>query len=404
MTDSIRLGTVRGIRIGMHWSVALVAWLLAWGLATRVLPGAAPGASSLEYWLGGIAAALLFFGSLLAHELAHAVFARRAGVRVEGITLWLLGGVAKLDGEAPTPDHELRIAASGPIASAGLGVLFGAAALGLGATGASRLAAEAAAYLSFVNFLLAAFNLLPGAPLDGGRIVRAVAWRTGRDRLRASLLAARMGRLIGVGLVVFGALELVVGADPAGIWTMVVGLFLSGAASAEAAGELTRDALAGVRVREVMTPDPTRVPSGITVDVLAAAVLVPDRRTAALVVEAGGTVIGVAGMAEVATLRGGARRDARVRDIAVPLDRLPVVGPDELLVEAVGSWRVAEGSGPGGGGRRGPARYLLVVEDGEVVGLVSQADLDRTIEARVLLAEGRNRSGGTLRDAEGPPA
>jgi hypothetical protein len=224
----------------------------------------------------------------------------------------------------------------------------------------------------------------------------------GRDRLRASLLAARLGRVIGFGLVMFGALELVVGADPGGIWTIVVGLFLSGAASAEAAGEVTREALAGVRVREVMTTDPTRVPAGITVDVLAAAVLAPERRTAALVVEAGGTVVGVAGTAEVATLRGHARRDARVRDIAVPLDRLPVVGPDELLVEAIGGWRVAEGSKTATG--RGPARYLLVVEDGEVVGLVSQADLDRTIEARVLLAEGRSSSGGKLRDAGGPPA
>lgn len=372
MNDSIRLGTLRGIRVGVHWSVVFVAWLLAWSLATRLLPSEAPGATSAAYWAAGISVGLLFFGSLLAHEMAHAFFARRAGIGVEGITLWLLGGVAKLDGDAPTPGHEFRIAASGPITSGLLGAAFGVVALVAGPLGLPVLAGEAAGWLARVNIVLAVFNLLPGAPLDGGRIVRSVAWRLGRDRLRASLVATRLGRTLGFGLIAFGVLELVVGADLGGLWTIVIGLFMTGAAAAERTQEVTRGALAGLRVRDVMTPDPVRVPAGITVDVFAGSVLAAQGQTAALVVEAGGRPFGVAGLGEVARLRGPARKDARVRDIAVPHLTVPVVGPDEVVLDTL--------ERPG---RPAPGGYLLVLEEGAVVGLISPGDLARTIDARI---------------------
>jgi Zn-dependent protease len=390
MNDSLRLGTLRGIRIGVHWSVLFVAWLLAWGLATRLLPAAAPGAATIAYWAAGIGVAVLFFGSLLAHELAHAILAQRAGVRVEGITLWLLGGVAKLDGDAPTPAHELRIAASGPLTSAALGLGFGAIAVGGGAAGAPALLAEAAAWLARVNLVIAVFNLLPGAPLDGGRIVRAIAWRFGRDRLRATLLASRLGRILGFGLIGFGVLELVIGADLGGIWTIVIGLFMTTAAAAERDQEVVRDALEGVHVREVMAPDPITVPAGITVDTFVSGVLVAQRQSAALVVEAGGMPFGIAGLSEVARLRGGARREARVRDIAVAHQTVPVVSPDEEVLPALERTRVGA---PGG------SPYLLVIEGGRVVGLVSQVELARSLEARALA-----RGAGSGRPGEAPVA
>jgi Zn-dependent protease len=319
----------------------------------------------------------MFFVSLLAHELSHAFFAVRAGVRVEGITLWLLGGVAKLDGDAPTPGHDLRIAASGPIVSGLLGIGFGGVALAVSAAGLAPLIAESATWLARVNLLLAVFNLLPGAPLDGGRIVRAVAWRLGRDRLRAALLATRIGRLLGFGLVAFGMLELIVGADFGGIWTIVIGLFLTGASAAERGAELARDALGGLTVRDVMVSEPVRVPAGITVDLLTDSVLAGSGQTAALVVEAGGEVLGIAGLAEASGLPGGRRREARVRDITLPLASLPVAGPDEPVLEA---FERAAASGPAGRGPRGG--YLLVVHDGAFVGIVSAGDLARTIAAR----------------------
>ena len=421
MNDSIRLGKVYGIPIGVHWSVLFVAWLLAWSLASRLFPAVAPGLPGLAYWAAGAGVALVFFGSLLAHELAHALFARRAGVRVAGITLWLLGGVAKLDGEAPTPGHELRIAASGPIVSAVLGVLFGAVAFalpmatgvssGASATGSDAvlvLAAEAAAWLARVNLVLAVFNLLPGTPLDGGRIVRAVAWRFGRDRLRASLLAARMGRIVGFGLIGFGVLELVIGADLGGLWTIVIGLFMSGAAAAERNFEVARSALEGLRVRDVMVAAPHRAPAGITVDLFADSVLVADRQSAALVVESDGSIVGVAGVPEVAALSPSRRREARVRDISVPLAAIRVVRPDEPLLaalegmltgtaESAGTAGGAAGSGAAGvaGVPGAGAPYLLVVEGADLVGIVTPVELARTVSLRGV-SSSRGQSGAPV--------
>jgi Zn-dependent protease len=386
LNDSFRLGRLRGISIGVHWSVLFIAGLLAWGLATRILPTAAAGQPVGAYWAAGILVAGMFFVSLLAHELAHAFFAVRAGVRVEGITLWLLGGVARLDGDASTPGHDLRIAASGPIVSGLLGIGFGGIATWLSATGVAPLVAEAALWLARVNLLLAVFNLLPGAPLDGGRIVRSVAWRLGRDRLRAALVATRIGRALGFGLVAFGMLELVLGADPGGIWTIVIGLFMTGAAAAERNAELARDALGGLRVRDVMTREPVRVPAGITVDLFADSILAGGGQNAALAVEANGEVLGVAGLAEASALRGGRRREARVRDITVPLASVPVAQPDEAVLEA---FERTATSGPAARGPRGA--YLLVVDDGAIVGIVSGGDVARTIAAHGAAAS-RGRS------------
>lgn len=395
LNDSFRLGRLRGISIGVHWSVVFIAGLLAWGLATRILPSAAAGQPVAAYWAAGILVAGMFFVSLLAHELAHAFFAVRAGVRVEGITLWLLGGVAKLDGDAPTPGHDLRIAASGPIVSGLLGVGFGGLAIWLAAAGLAPLVAEAATWLARVNLLLAVFNLLPGAPLDGGRIVRAVAWRLGRDRLRAALVATRIGRLLGFGIVAFGMLELIVGADLGGIWTIVIGLFLTGAAAAERDSELARDALGGLLVRDVMAPEPVRVPAGITVDLFADSILAGSGQTVALAVEAGGEVLGVAGLAEASGLRGARRREARVRDITVPLASVPVAGPDEPVLEA---FERAAASGPVGRGPRGA--YLLVMHEGAIIGIVSAGDLARTIAAHGAAA---SRGQAAKPAPEGPP-
>jgi CBS domain-containing protein len=257
------------------------------------------------------------------------------------------------------------------------------------------LVAEAATWLARVNLLLAVFNLLPGAPLDGGRIVRAVAWRLGRDRLRAALVATRIGRLLGFGIVAFGMLELIVGADLGGIWTIVIGLFLTGAAAAERDSELARDALGGLLVRDVMAPEPVRVPAGITVDLFADSILAGSGQTVALAVEAGGEVLGVAGLAEASGLRGARRREARVRDITVPLASVPVAGPDEPVLEA---FERAAASGPIARGPR--SAYLLVMHEGAIIGMVSAGDLARTIAAHGAAASRRQAANPV---PEGPP-
>lgn len=370
MKDSVHLGSPFGIRLGIHWSVLFIAWLLAAMLATGILPASDPGLPVVLYWAIGLVVAAVFFASLLAHELAHAVLARRAGIRVEGITLWMLGGMAKLDGAAATPSQDLWIAAIGPLVSGLLGLGFGALTLGMLAFDAPVLAIEATGWLAGVNVMLALFNLLPGAPLDGGRIVRALAWRLGRDRLAASLLATRIGRLLGFGLFAFGAVDLILWADLGGLWTMAIGMFLSAAATAEGEQEVAHSTLDGARVADAMRADLRRVPGGLTVDVLLDSVLIPEGLDSALVIEPDGAPGGVVTLARARSLRSAARRETRVRDVAQPLWSLPLATPDEPLLPALERARTLGGQ-------------LLVMDRGVIAGVVERADVIRLMRSRM---------------------
>ncbi|MEU9613777.1 MULTISPECIES: site-2 protease family protein [Streptomyces] len=191
----------------------VIVGIITLGLAQGRLPRTHQGYNPVLYWAAGLAAAVIFFASLLAHELAHAVLARRNGVPVDGIALWLLGGMARLKAEASSPAAELRIAGVGPLVSL---LLSGVLALGtwlLHLASAPELAIEVTAWLAGINFLLVAFNVLPAAPLDGGRLLRAFLWwRTG-DRLRATVIATHAGRVLGWLLIVVGLLVLSEGSD-----------------------------------------------------------------------------------------------------------------------------------------------------------------------------------------------
>src|SRR5215216_3170021 len=177
MNGSIRIGRIFGIPIGVHWSLLGIGVLLTFSLATGNLPYAHPGHDDWVYWVVAAATTAVFFGAVLAHEVGHAVAAGRYGVGVEGIDLWLLGGMARLSDEAPSPKAEWRIAAAGPVVSVVFTGVFALAAVALNGTGAPRLATDAFVWLAVVNGILAVFNLLPAAPLDGGRILAAVIWR-----------------------------------------------------------------------------------------------------------------------------------------------------------------------------------------------------------------------------------
>ena len=262
MFGSIRLGTILGIPVGVNWTVLLIAWLIAFSLAAQLLPAQVPGLADAAYWVAGAAAAALFFGSLLAHELSHAVVARREGLKVSGITLWLLGGVATMKGEARTPGAEARIAGVGPLTSFLLAVAFGAAAIGLSLAPASdpvALAIAASGWLSLVNLVLAVFNLLPGAPLDGGRIARAIIWRWRRDKMQATRWSTGLGQVFGYGLAGIGVLR-IAGGDLGGAWFLLLGFFLSSAAGAERRSSELLETLRGVSVGDIMTRDPLACP------------------------------------------------------------------------------------------------------------------------------------------------
>ena len=232
MNATFTLGRVAGIEIGVNWSWLVVFGLITWSLATAIFPEANPGLGDGTYLAMAVVAALLFFASILLHELGHAVRAQREGMEITGITLWLFGGVAKFRGMFPSAGAEFRIAIAGPLVSLVLGLVFVGAAVVI--TGAEVVDAVAA-WLGYINLSLLVFNLLPALPLDGGRVLRAALWSARKDFRWATRVAASIGRGFGF-LFIAGGLALAFWTDTmSGLWFAFLGWFLLSAASVEAA-------------------------------------------------------------------------------------------------------------------------------------------------------------------------
>jgi Zn-dependent protease len=265
MNDSVHLGRVSGIRLGANWSLFPILLLVAWTLAVTLLPSAAPGYTTAGYWVFGLLTAAAFYACLLAHELAHALVARRHGVQVKGIILWLFGGVAQFEGDTPNARAELQVAAAGPAASLALAGTMAAASWLLGEVGTSSLLVASLAWLAGINALLAVFNLLPAFPLDGGRILRAMLWRRWDDRLRATAVAARVGTVGGYLLIALGVLEFLTGAGGiGGIWLALIGWFITVAARQQHEQVRRHSSFGTLRVRDAMTTEPVVVPGEST--------------------------------------------------------------------------------------------------------------------------------------------
>lgn len=242
VTSTLRLGRVAGIDIGAHWSWLLVVGLIVWSLADGVFPATNPGLSDGTYLVMAVAAAVLFFASIVLHELGHALQARRDGIPIDGITLWVFGGVAQLRGEPPSAGAELRMAAAGPAVSVALGAICLLVALAL----PLPAAVDAVAFwVGQMNLYLAVFNLLPAFPLDGGRVLRALLWARRHDYVSATRTAARWGTGFGQLLIALGLLLVIFVGDFGGLWLSFLGWFVVAAAEAERQAALVRDAVAG---------------------------------------------------------------------------------------------------------------------------------------------------------------
>ena len=249
----------------MNWSLFAIFGLIAWSLADGRFPYEFPGYTDGYYWAGGLLTATIFFACLLGHEMGHALVARARGVEVEGITLWLFGGVAKLKGDPKTASEEFQIAVAGPLVSLALAGAFAGASVGLEASGSSELLVGICAWLWRINAILALFNMLPAFPLDGGRVFRALLWRW-KGKTKATKWAARTGRAFGCLMISAGILEFAVRQSVDGIWIVFLGYFLLSAATAEERVIVTREALQGVTVAEAMSVAPEVVPGWTLVD------------------------------------------------------------------------------------------------------------------------------------------
>ena len=263
--ESFSLFRVLGFEVRANVSWLFLALLITWSLAEGFFPFTYPGLAVATYWLMGLAGMLGLFCSLLFHELSHSVVARAYGLPVGGITLFLFGGVAELQAEPKTPRMEFHIAIAGPVASVVLGVAFSLLALLMEGAGVPGHIAGVARYLGLINFLLAVFNMVPGFPLDGGRVLRATLWHWKGDIRWATRWASRVGQGFGLLLVGLGIATVVLGNIIAGIWWFLIGLFVQAAATAGYQQLLTQQAMRGRTVRRFMTADPLTVPADTTV-------------------------------------------------------------------------------------------------------------------------------------------
>jgi Zn-dependent protease len=366
MNSSFSLGRIAGVQIGINWSWLVVFALIVWTMSENVFPAENPGLGDGTYFAMAVVAAILFFASILLHELGHAIQARRDGMEIDGITLWLFGGVARFKGMFPSAAAELRIALAGPAVSLMLGGLF----VGLAALVPIAQSVDAvAAWVGRINLILLIFNLIPALPLDGGRVLRALVWLRSGDFGKATRIAAAGGRGFGYLLIGVGIALAVAWSDVSGLWLAFIGWFLLGAANAELRMAQATGALAGVVVRDLMVREPPVAQVGTTIGRFVDGARWPERDAAYPVVDDHGTPVGLLPMGSVADVPREEWDAQSVGDVMVSLADVPVVSEQTSASDAL----VAIGPSE--------ARAAFVVEGGYIVGLISAADLVRALQA-----------------------
>ena len=356
-----RLGSIFGFEIRIDFSWFIIFFLILWSFSTRVFPAQIPGQPAELYFVMGTIAALLFFASLLAHELAHSFVARSKGIPVEGITLFIFGGMARMRLEAEDPRDEFQIAVVGPLSSLAIAGLF-AVVWWLGRlAGWSPAIAVAAGYLAFLNALLAVFNLMPGFPLDGGRLFRALVWQATGDVAKATRWATAGGRWFGYLLMAFGALQLFAGAVLGGMWLIFIGWFLQNAAGMSLRQFVVRNLLEGVGAREIMTANPDAVPADLPLQELVDTHFLRKRHQAFPVVEEGRPV----GLVTLQHVKRLARQEWPAKHVSDVMKRAEgiVVSPWESVSRVI---EIMQEAGE---------RRVLVARDGRLIGLISASDV-----------------------------
>ena len=362
----LRLGRVAGVDIGINWSWLIVVALITWSLAAEVFPTSNEGLGTATYIAMALVATILYFGSLLLHELAHAVQARREGMQVSGITLWVFGGVARFSGSFPSAGAEFRVAFAGPLMTLLLGAAFVA--------GARLLRLPAAvdavvAWLGLMNLFLFAFNMLPAVPLDGGRVLHSALWKLRGSLSWATQVAGRLGQLFGVLMIVGGVLLTVYEDFASGLWLVLIGWFVAAAAAAETEMSTARQALSGLYVSDAMVHHPATLRSEQTLEDVVDHV-VTEAPHAAYPVTENGHPVGLLSIASVASLPAESLAELHVRDRMVPVDKALTLGSDDDLPDAVAALLQTD------------MRRALVVHGPELIGLLSITDVRRLLERR----------------------
>jgi Zn-dependent protease/CBS domain-containing protein len=371
MKSNIKLGTVFGVELGLHYSWIVIAGLIAFSLAAH-FHQVNQNWSDGVVWASAIVTAILFFAAIIVHELSHAMVAKMRGLPVHHITLFMLGGVAQIEKEPADASTEFWMAIVGPLTSLAIGFSLLGIASGLGWTRglvAPTPGLSILVWLGYINILLGVFNLIPGFPLDGGRILRSIVWGITKDSVRSTRIAVRVGQLVAVLFIFLGIFEVFSGLLVSGIWMAFIGWFLLQAASASYMQVQATSLLHNVFVRDLMTTDWNAVaPNAVVEDLVHQSIF----RTGArffLVVDAG-RLVGLVTPTEIRAIEASRWPQTLVREIMVPMDRIQWVAPDTPAMKALEIM-----------GRENVAQ-LPVLSNGTLTGIVSRGHLLQVIQAK----------------------
>lgn len=385
--SGVRLGSIWGVEVVLDWSLLMIFAIISFDLGMRLFPGWHPDWSPRLRWGVALGAAALFLGSVLLHELSHALMARARKVPIRRITLFLFGGMAHMERDPDTPGSEFLIAIAGPITSLLIGLC--AAALGARLSGVDLAAAAASGdplalraalgrapplatlllWLGPINLMLAIFNLVPGFPLDGGRVLRSLLWAATKDLTRATRWASGVGQLVAWGLMALGLFDIFAGAFGSGLWLLLIGWFLNNAAKVSYQQRLLHSSLREARVADVMNTHIAHIPADLPISELVRDhVLSGEQRV--FPVESGGHLLGLMRIGDVRKLQPGEWSTARASDVMSPAAGVDQLHPEESAERALEQLR---------GGR---FDQLPVLQDSQVVGLVGRGELMRWLEWR----------------------
>ena len=372
--NGVDLFKIAGIQIAIDYSWIVVFLLVCWSLSAGYFPHEYPGYGWAQYLVVGVVATLLFFASVVTHELAHSLVANRLGQPVRRITLFIFGGMAHLSRQPSNASAEIQISAVGPLTSLALGALFWVCTRIAVGSGLPLLWAAVFKYLAFVNVALALFNLLPGFPLDGGRVLRGLLWRRSGNLRAATARAADWGAGIAFGLMALGLVEILGGALIGGLWLIFIGMFLRGAARAGYHGVVVEQALGGATVRDLMVSDPVIVPGDRTVSQAIEEHFLRHGFGGFPVGEPG-QIEGLVSLAQIKRCPADQRAHRQVREVMRPADAAVTIAATASVSDALRQMVTADSA------------RLLVTDGGRVIGLITLSGLTRFIQLKTELEE-----------------
>ena len=330
--STISLGRILGIPIGVDYSWFLIFALLTWSLATSYFPSEFANWAISQYWIVGALTVIFMFGSVLLHELGHSFVALRYKIPVRSITLFIFGGVAQISAEPPSAISEFWIALAGPVVSFALAGVFGILQTVVGAVAPVLAIAK---YLAYINGALGLFNLIPGFPLDGGRVFRAILWGTTHNLRRATLIAGNVGRFIAYLFILWGVWQIFTGNFGNGLWIAFIGWFLESAASSQIQQQTIHDLLAGHHVADAMRLDYTTVFADSTLDQLINKHILGSGQRS-LVVKQDDKIVGLLTLHNVKTIASSAWLNTTAAQVMIPAAKMISIRPEADLVDALG--------------------------------------------------------------------